>query len=92
MVPPKGGDLGKQGGTSSRRDTSVTLAAISPPCIAPGRFVGGQVSGLGGFKPPHLVMRETSSCSHRGNARETRGAPLHNRVHLPTYLPDHQCS
>ena len=40
-VPPKGGDVRKHGGTSSWRDKHVTLAAISPPGAARGRFVGG---------------------------------------------------
>ena len=44
----------KHGGTPSRRDKHVTLAAISPPGVARGRFVGGQQSGLAGSKPPPL--------------------------------------
>ena len=47
----------KHGGTPSRRDTFVTLAAISPPGVAWGRFVGGHQSGLAGCKPPPLFMR-----------------------------------
>ena len=42
----------KHGGTPSRRDKHVTLAAISPPCVARGRFVGGHQSGLAGCKSP----------------------------------------
>ena len=53
----------KHGGTPSRRDKHVTLAAISPPGVARGRFVGGQQSGLAGSKPPPLFTREASSCS-----------------------------
>ena len=47
----------KHGGTPSRRDKHVTLAAISPPGVARGRFVGGQQSGLAGSKPPPLFTR-----------------------------------
>ena len=39
-VPPKGGDMRKHGGTLSQPDMYVTLAAISPPHFAGGRFVG----------------------------------------------------
>ena len=76
----------KHGGTPSRRDKQVTLAAISPPGVAQGRFVGGQQSGLAGCKPPPLFTRGASTCSHRGDARGNHGAPLHGRVHLPTNL------
>ena len=38
----------KYGGTPSRRDKHVTPAAISPPGVARGRFVGGQQSGVAG--------------------------------------------
>ena len=67
----------KHGGTPSRRDKHVTPAAISPPGVARGRFVGGQQSGLA----------EPLPVPHRGDARGNHGAPLHDRVHLPTYLP-----
>ena len=76
----------KHGGTPSRRDKHVTLAAIIPPGVARGRFVGGQQSGLAGSKPPPLFTREASSCSSQGRRQENHGAPLHDRVHLPTYL------
>ena len=76
----------KHGGTPSRRDKHVTPAAISPPGVARGRFVGGQQTG------PRDVSRLPSSRAeplpvrHRGDARGNQGAPLHDRVHLPTYL------
>ena len=70
----------KHGGTPSRRDKHVTLAAISPPGVARGRFVGGQQSGLPSSRAKPLPVR------HRGDARGNHGAPLHDRVHLPTYL------
>ena len=76
----------KHGGTPSRRDKHVTLAAISPPGVARGRFVGGQQSGLAGCKPPPLSTRGASSCSSQGDARGNHGDSLHDRVHLPTYL------
>ena len=76
----------KHGGTPSRRDKHVTLAAISPPGVARGRFVGGQQSGLAGCKPPPLLTRGASSCSSQGRSRGDHGALLHDRVHLPTYL------
>ena len=56
----------KHGGPPSRRDKHVTLAAISPPGVARGRFVGGQQSGLAGCKPPPLFTRGASSCSSQG--------------------------
>ena len=76
----------KHGGTPSRRDKHVTLAAISPPGEARGRFVGGQQSGLAGSKPPPLFTREASSCSSQGRRQgEPWGASP--RPSAPTYLP-----
>ena len=76
----------KHGGTPSRRDKHVTLAAISPPGVARGRFVGGQQSGLAGCKPPPLFTRGASSWSSQGRRQgEPRGASP--RPSAPTYLP-----
>ena len=76
----------KHGGTPSRRDKHVTLAAISPPGVARGRFVGGQQSGLAGCKPPHLFTRGVPSCSsQRRRQGEPKGASP--RPSAPTYLP-----
>ena len=76
----------KHGGTPSRRDNHVTLAAISPPGVAQGRFVGGQQSGLAGCKPPPLFTRGASSCSSQGRRQgEPWGASP--RPSAPTYLP-----
>ena len=76
----------KHGGTPSRRDKQVTPAAISPPGVARGRFVGGQQSGLAGCKAPLLFARGTSSCSSQGQRKgERRGASP--RPSAPTYLP-----
>ena len=74
------------GGPPSRRDKHVTLAAISPPGVARGRFVGGQKSGLAGCKPPPLFTRRASSCSSQGRRQgEPWGASP--RPSAPTYLP-----
>ena len=76
----------KHGGTPSRRDKHVTLAAISPPGVARGRFVGGQQSGLAGSKLPPLFRRGASSCSSQGRRQgEPWGASP--RPNAPTYLP-----
>ena len=76
----------KHGGTPSRRDKHVTLAAISPPGVARGRLVGAQQSGLAGSKPPPLFTREASSCSSQGRRQgEPWGASP--RPSAPTYLP-----
>ena len=76
----------KHGGTPSRRDQHVTPAAISPPGVARGRFVGGQQSGLAGCKPPPIFMRGASSCSSQGRRQgEPRGASA--RPSAPSYLP-----
>ena len=76
----------KHGGTSSRRDKHVTLAAISPPGVARGRFVWGQQSGLAGCKPPRLFTRGASSCLSQGRHQgEPWGASP--RPSAPTYLP-----
>ena len=80
----------KHGGTPSRREKQVTLAAISPPGVARGSFVGGHKSGLAGCKPPPLFMRGTSSCSSQGRRRgEPWGASPQPSAptYLPTYLP-----
>ena len=75
----------KHGGTPSRRDKHVTLAAISPPGVARGRLVGGQQSGLAGCKPPPLFTRGASSCSSQGRRQgEPWGASP--RPSAPTYL------
>ena len=76
----------KHGGTPPRRDKHVMLAAISPPGVARGRFVGGQQSGLAGCKPPPLFTRGASSCSSQGRRQgEPWGASP--RPSAPTYLP-----
>ena len=80
----------KHGGPPSRRDKHVTLAAISPPGVARGRFVGGQKSGLAGCKPPPLFTRGASSCSSQGRRQgEPWGASPRPSAptYLPTYLP-----
>ena len=80
----------KHGGTPSRRDKHVTLAAISPHGVARGRFVGGQQSGLAGSKPPPLFTRGASSCSSQGRRQgEPWGASP--RPSAPTYLPTSTC-
>ena len=76
----------KHEGTPSRRDEHMTLAANSPPGAARGRFVGGHQSGLAGCKLPPLFMRGASSCSSQRQRKREQGAPLHDGVHLPTYL------
>ena len=76
----------KHGGTPSWRDKHVTLAAISPPGVARGRFVGGQQSGLAGSKPPPLFTREASSCSSQGR-RQGEPCGASPRPSAPTYLP-----
>ena len=76
----------KHGGTPSRPDKHVTLAAISPPGVARGRSVGGQQSGVAGSKPPPVFTRGTSSCSSQGRRQgEPWGASP--RPSAPTYLP-----
>ena len=76
----------KHGGRPFRRDRHVTPAAISPPGVARGRFVGGQQSSLAGSKPPPLFTRGASSCSSQGRRQgEPRGASP--RPSAPTYLP-----
>ena len=76
----------KHGGTPSRRDKRVGLAAISPPGVARGGFVGGQQSGLAGSKPPPLFTRGASSCSSQGQRQgEQWGASPGPSA--PTYLP-----
>ena len=76
----------KHGGTPSRRDKHVTPAAISPPGVVRGRFVGGQQTGLAGCKPPPLFTRGASSRSSQGRRQgERRGASP--RPSAPTYLP-----
>ena len=77
----------KHGGTPFWRDKHVTLAAISPPGVARGRFVGGQQSGLAGCKPPPLFTRGASSCSSQGRRQgEPWGASP--RRSAPTNLPE----
>ena len=80
----------KHGGTPFRRDKHVTLAAISPPGVTRGRFVGGQQSGLARCKPPPLFTRGASSCSSQGRRQgEPWGASP--RPSAPTYLTTCEC-
>ena len=76
----------KHGGTPSWRDQHVTPAAISPPGVARGRFVGGQQSGLAGCKPPPLFKCGASSCSSQ---RQRQRKPWGDspRPSAPTNLP-----
>ena len=78
----------KHGGTPSWRDKHFTLAAISPPGVARGRFVGGHQSGLAVCKPPSLFKRGASSClSQRQRQQKKWGASP--RPSAPTYLPEY---
>ena len=56
----------KHRSTPSRRDTFVTLAAISPHSVAPCGFVEGHQSGLAGQKSPPLRKRGASACESQG--------------------------
>ena len=77
----------KHWGTTSRRDQHVTPAAISPPVVARGRFVGDQQSGIAGCKPPPLFKCGASSCSsQRQRQQEPWGTSP--RPSAPTYLPN----
>ena len=76
----------KHGGPPSQHDKYVTLAAISPPGVARGRFVGGHQSGLVGCKSPPLFKRGASSCLSQGQCQgEPWGASP--QPSAPTYLP-----
>ena len=80
----------KHGGTPSRRDKHVTPAAISPPGVAQGRFVGGQQSGLAGCKPPPLFTRGAFSCSSQGR-RQGEPWDASPGPSAPIYLPTFPC-
>ena len=76
----------KQGGTPSRRDKYVTLAVISPPGVARGRFIGGHQSSVAGSKSPPIFKRGTSFClSQRVLQQEPMGASP--RPSAPSHLP-----
>ena len=76
----------KHRGTPSRRDKYVTLAAISPPGVPRGRFVGGHQSGQARCKSRPLFKRGASSCSSQGQRQgEPWGASP--RPSAPTHLP-----
>ena len=80
----------KHGGTPSWHDEYVKLAAISPPGVAQGRYVGGHQTRLAGCKSPPIFKRGASSCSsQRQRQRELRGASPRPSAptYLPTYLP-----
>ena len=79
----------KHGGTPSWRDKHVTPAAIGPPSVAQGRFVGGQQSGLAGCKSPPLFKCGACSCSsQQQHQRGPWGASRRPSAatYLPTYL------
>ena len=76
----------KHAGTPSQRDKHVTLAAISPPGVARGRFARGHQTGLARCKPPPLFERGAFSCSsQRQHQWEPWGASP--RPSAPIYLP-----
>ena len=76
----------KHGDTTSWQGKYVTLAVISPPGVARGRFVGGHQSGLARCKSPPLFKRGAPSCSsQRQRQREPWGASP--RRSASTYLP-----
>ena len=76
----------KHGGTPSRRGKHVTLAAISPPGAARGRFVQGHQSSLPGCQSPPLFMRELLLVRHSGNASGNKGRLSTTEcTYLPTY-------
>ena len=79
----------KHGCTASWRDKHVTLAAISPPGVFRGRFVGGDQSGLAGCKSPPLFKRGASSCSSQQQHQWEPFGRLSTTecTYLPTYLP-----
>ena len=72
----------KHGGKPSRRGKFLTLAATSPHGVARGRFVEGHQIGLAGSSSAGLFLYR-----YKSDARGNHGAPLHDRVHLPIYLP-----
>ena len=76
----------KHRGTPSRRDKYVTLAAISPPGVARGRFVGGHQSGLAGCRSPPLFKRGASSCSSQQQRHEEPWSAS-PQLSAPSYLP-----
>ena len=77
----------KHGGTPPWRDQYVTLALISPPSAARGRYVWGHRSDLAGCKRLPFSCAEPLPVPYSGDASGYHGAPLHDRVQLPTYLP-----
>ena len=83
----------KHGGTPSWRHKHVTPAAISPPGVARGRFVGGQQSGLAGCKPPPLSTRGASSCLSQGRRQGGTMGRLSTTecTYPPTYLLEPTC-
>ena len=76
----------RHGGTPSLHDKYVTPAAISPPGVAWGRFVGGYQSGLAGCKSPPLFKRGASSCSSQWQ-RQREPWCVPPLLSAPTYLP-----
>ena len=77
----------KHGGTPSRRDKHVTLAAISPPGVARGRFVGGHQSGVAGCKLPPLQARSLILFGTAATPAGTMGRLSTTEcTYLPTYL------
>ena len=54
-------------------------------CMGP--LCRGPTVSSSGMSAASPLQRGASSCSSQGNPRGNHGAPLHDRVHLPTYLP-----
>ena len=69
----KEGTCASTGGKPCQQDKYVTLAAIIPPGVAQGRFVGGHQSGVAGCKLPPLFKHGASFCLSQ---RQTPAGPM----------------
>ena len=76
----------KHGGPASRHDEQSGWRRSALPVLPGDALLGAtsqverDVSRLPSSRAEPLPVR------HRGDARGNHGAPLHDRVHLPTYL------
>ena len=76
----------RHGDTPSWHDTSVRLAAISPPGVAQGRFFGSHQSGLAECKPSRLFMHRAPSCSVTGDACHQKEIKKIRKTRLKHFL------
>ena len=79
----------KHGGPASRHDKQSRWRRSALSVLPGAALLGATTQVLWGVSRLPSSRAEPPPVRHRGEARGNHGAPLHDRVHLPTY---HLCT